>query len=62
MSSLLEDFINWLSPPRPGRDPIRERRIGAVQRMCKREREATPIPFRDLLISLARNSRQARAA
>lgn len=48
--------------PRPGRDPIRERRIGAVQRMCKREREATPIPFRDLLISLARNSRQARAA
>lgn len=42
--------------PRPGRDPIRERRIGAVQRMCKREREATPIPFRDLLIGLARNA------
>lgn len=40
--------------PRPGRDPKRERRIGAVQRMCRRERRATPIVFRDLLIAIAR--------
>ena len=39
--------------PRPGRDPVRERRIGAVQRMSRKERRATPIPFRDLLISIA---------
>jgi hypothetical protein len=41
--------------PRPGRDPIRERRIGAVQRMCRRERRATPLPFRDVLLSMARS-------
>lgn len=39
--------------PRPGRDPIRERRIGAVQRMSRKQRRATPVPFRDLLISIA---------
>lgn len=39
--------------PRPGRDPVRERRIGAVQRMCRKERAATPIAFRDLLLSIA---------
>jgi hypothetical protein len=39
--------------PRPGRDPVRERRIGAVQRMSRKQRRATPIPFRDLLISIA---------
>lgn len=42
--------------PRPGRDPVRERRIGAVQRMCRRERRATPIAFRDLLLSIARSA------
>lgn len=26
-----------------------------LERMCKREREATPIPFRDLLLSIARS-------
>lgn len=44
--------------PRPGRDPIRERRIGAVQRMCRKERRATPPEFRDLLISIARSARR----
>lgn len=39
--------------PRPGRDPVRERRIGAVQRMSRRQRRATPVQFRDLLISMA---------
>jgi len=39
--------------PRPGRDPVRERRIGAVQRMSRKQRRATPLPFRDLLISIA---------
>jgi hypothetical protein len=39
--------------PRPGRDPVRERRIGAVQRMSRKERRATPPQFRDLLISIA---------
>lgn len=43
--------------PRPGRDPKRERRIGAVQRMCRKERRATPIAFRDLLLSIARTTR-----
>jgi len=47
--------------PRPGRDPIRERRIGAVQRMCRKERRATPPEFRDLLLSIACTA-QARAA
>jgi hypothetical protein len=32
----------------------RKIRTGICQRMCKREREATPIAFRDLLISMAR--------
>lgn len=39
--------------PRPGRDPVRERRIGAVQRMSRKQRRATPLPFRDLLIQIA---------
>jgi len=39
--------------PRPGRDPIRERRTGAVQRMCRAERRRTPEPFARLLISMA---------
>lgn len=39
--------------PRPGRDPVRERRIGAVQRMSRKQRRATPPSFRDLLISIA---------
>lgn len=41
--------------PRPGRDPKRERRIGAVQRMCRKERRATPPAFRDLLLAMARS-------
>jgi hypothetical protein len=45
--------------PRPGRDPKRERRIGAVQRMGRKERRATPVPFRDLLLSIARTARKA---
>lgn len=48
--------------PRPGRDPIRERRIGAVQRMSRKERRATPIPFRDLLLSIARSIATRSAA
>lgn len=48
--------------PRPGRDPARERRIGAVQRMGKREREATPIPFRDLLVEIVRSAEHRVAA
>lgn len=47
--------------PRPGRDPVRERRIGAVQRMSRKQRRATPIAFRDVLLSIARSA-QARVA
>jgi len=35
-------------------------KTGACQRMSKRERLATPAPFRDLLISIARTARQDR--
>lgn len=42
--------------PRPGRDPVRERRIGAVQRMSRKARARTPIAFRDLLIAIARSA------
>lgn len=47
---------------RPGRDYERERRTGAVQRMCHRERLATPIAFRDLLLSIARTAQKVSAA
>lgn len=43
--------------PRPGRDPIKERRTGACQRMCRQERRRTPEPFAVLLIGLAGASR-----
>jgi hypothetical protein len=46
--------------PRPGRDPVRERRIGAVQRMSRKQRRATPHQFRDLLLSLVRSVRPER--
>ena len=46
-----------LIKPRPGRDPVRERRIGAVQRLSRKQRRATPIPFRDLLLSIAASAR-----
>lgn len=32
-------------------------KTGACQRMCKRERAATPLPFRDLLLDIARTAR-----
>lgn len=48
--------------PRAGRDPVRERRTGAVQRMGHRERAATPIAFRDLLLQLARSVEMRAAA
>lgn len=44
--------------PRPGRDPIRERRTGAIQRMGHAERERTPAAFAELLIGLATLARQ----
>lgn len=45
--------LNWGShDAQPGATP-RERRIGIVQRLSRRQRQITPIPFRDLLISLA---------
>ncbi len=40
----------------------RATRTGAVQRMSKNERTATPIQFRDVLLSLARSVRHTRAA
>ena len=44
----------------PGFHSTEERRratkTGAVQRMCKKERTATPKPFRDLLLSMARSA------
>lgn len=42
--------------PRPGRDPIRERRTGAVQRMGRAERRRTPQAFAVLLLDIARHS------
>lgn len=38
---------------RPGRDPAREIKTGACQRMSHRQRAATPPQFRNLLISIA---------
>jgi len=38
-------------------DSWRRRAGGEVQQMSKRERAATPIPFRDLLLSIARSAR-----
>ena len=40
----------------------RATKTGAVQRMSKRERTATPHPFRDLLLSIARSVRRSVAA
>ena len=40
--------------PRSGRDAERERRCGAVARMSHRERAATPVVFRDVLLAIAR--------
>lgn len=41
--------------PREGRDPAKERRRGAIERMCTQERERTPADFRDMLIWMARS-------
>lgn len=38
------------------------RRAGAVERLSKGERLRTPLPFRDLLLSIAKTARAARAA
>src|SRR5690606_32922988 len=40
----------------------RATRTGICQRLSKRQRAATPIPFRDLLLSIARTARQQREA
>ena len=37
----------------------RDRRTGIVQAMSRKQRAATPIPFRDLLLSIARTSNKA---
>lgn len=42
--------------PRPGRDLKKEIKRGAIERMSKRERAATPLDFRDLLIGIARTA------
>lgn len=44
--------------PRPGRDYERERRTGAVQRMCRAERERTPPAFAEVLVGIARGVRE----
>lgn len=43
-------------------DPEKRRKMGMVSRMTSAERAATPIPFRDLLISIAESAQQRRAA
>lgn len=40
----------------------RARGIGAIERLSRKERAATPIPFRDLLLSIARSAAGAREA
>ena len=42
-------------------DQVRYRRAGAVSWMGKEQRAATPIPFRDLLLSIARTARKVAA-
>lgn len=37
-------------------------KTGRCQRLSKRQRAATPIPFRDLLLSIARTARRSEAA
>ncbi len=43
------------------KDSWRRRLGGEVQQMSKRQRTATPIPFRDLLLSMARSARREAA-
>jgi hypothetical protein len=40
------------------RDPVARVRTGIVQSMSKKQRAATPIPFRDLLLGIARSRYQ----
>jgi hypothetical protein len=40
----------------------KSQRVGALARLPKRERAATPIPFRDVLLSIARSARANRSA
>jgi hypothetical protein len=44
------------------RDTWKRRLGGEVQQMSKRQRSATPVPFRDLLISIARSVNHNKAA
>ena len=48
--------------PREGRDPREEQKRGAIERMSRRERAATPHAFRDLLIQMARSVARKEAA
>lgn len=51
--------LRWVSsaPHRRGEGmTIREKRRGALERLSKRQRAATPVEFRDLLLSIARSS------
>lgn len=60
--------LAWGSAPGDFRRPVdsanpKARVRGEVERMSKRQRSATPIPFRDLLLSIARTaSREVAAA
>ena len=47
--------LTWGDPPAPTRRPIveRERTRGVVELMSRRQRAATPIPFRDILLAIA---------
>jgi hypothetical protein len=53
--------LDWSRPPAPeawcsSDRPASEFRALGVERMGKRERLSTPIPFRDLLLSIARSA------
>lgn len=56
------DFLRLDDGFHSAEERARAVKTGACQRLSKRQRAATPIPFRDLLLSIARTATEARAA
>lgn len=56
------DFVRLDEGLHSAEERRRAVRTGACQRLSKRQRAATPIPFRDLLISIAQSAQRREAA
>jgi hypothetical protein len=55
------DFLRLDDPNVSAEERRRAVKTGACQRLSKRQRAATPLPFRDLLIGIARSARPTQA-